>query len=137
MVVGQNGENALDSLYLTPRLDDVLPGFAYLSHYVLCKVDLLDLDHLAAHGAEVEQGEDVDLQDLKVGELIHCFLELSLLSGQIGPERVLHFAHEVRHLKRWRSFLLLRRLWVDLLSDCSSILRWSRLCFWVDLWILR
>ena len=85
MVVRQNGENALDSLYLTPRLDDVLPGFPYLSDYVLREVYLLDLNHLAAHSAEVEQGKDVDLQDLKVGELIHCLLELSLLSGQIGP----------------------------------------------------
>ena len=65
----------------------------------LGKEILLRLNHLMRHRAKVKQVKDIDLEDLKVGELIQRVLELRLLSTQICPQRILELQLKVFDLE--------------------------------------
>jgi len=71
---------------LLSRVDDFIFGLFHLITNVFGESLSLDLEHFAAHGAEVKQSEHIDFQNLEVGKLIHCFLEFSLLTREIRPK---------------------------------------------------
>lgn len=77
----------------------------HLASNVLGEFLALSLKHFTAHRAEVKQGEDVDFEDLVVGQLFHGFLEFSLLARQVSPERVPHLGYEVFNDKFFTFFI--------------------------------
>ena len=73
---------------------------------------LLDIYHFMANRAEVKQVEDVDFEELVVGQLVESILEFGLLTDKVRPERILELRCEVRGL-----------IWLQLLIGILHLIR--------------